>query len=502
MICFAAGMLTYLLWICPLITLAFTLLPAPRNITVRSQNFQHILTWRPGGPSSTPSFFRVQYRNLHGNRKVYVPRHCSNTSDLSCDLTNELTEDAVYYLQVQHLSAVGNGSEWGNMEFNPFRDTELGPPVVHITSWSGCINVTIQPPVSHLKSEDKTRFRSMMDVYTMLRYSITLEGPGFHEKIDKDAHEENYSTIIKDLLPKTNYCVSVVVTATSNLSKHPKPSALQCLVTLSSTNITTDMTYFAVIAGSFFSLGILFLLIGLHRAGFYCLRRPWPKVLTNFPKSENKNNNENHWKLLPEQVCSVEITCKEKKKVLDHSSEGEDDSDGEVICEDYTRQNAPDHSGNTHSQTFAGSSFVAVAASRETSGSEAAETEEPPSIADGSGTSKSLASLVDMDCTSAPLDDSGSFNVKLASVFIGALEEARKDDLVTQIMAEEDQDSSSSQNSSAPLLAFDANFLKDLMGVEMPELPDVLDDCFYNEALFTDESDDSDENQVSEYMRR
>ncbi|XP_069492424.1 interferon alpha/beta receptor 2 isoform X3 [Ambystoma mexicanum] len=243
MICFAAGMLTYLLWICPLITLAFTLLPAPRNITVRSQNFQHILTWRPGGPSSTPSFFRVQYRNLHGNRKVYVPRHCSNTSDLSCDLTNELTEDAVYYLQVQHLSAVGNGSEWGNMEFNPFRDTELGPPVVHITSWSGCINVTIQPPVSHLKSEDKTRFRSMMDVYTMLRYSITLEGPGFHEKIDKDAHEENYSTIIKDLLPKTNYCVSVVVTATSNLSKHPKPSALQCLVTLSSTNITTGCLF-------------------------------------------------------------------------------------------------------------------------------------------------------------------------------------------------------------------------------------------------------------------
>ncbi|XP_078513081.1 interferon alpha/beta receptor 2 [Lissotriton helveticus] len=490
-----------------LITLALAVFPAPSNVTLRSENFQHVLTWSPGNPSCTPSVYRVKYTDSLGDRKWHVPEHCSNTSSRSCDLTNELTDTwGSYLVQVQCLSSTGNDSQDSEapVELRPRAQTLLGPPAVHISACKGCINITLQSPVSYLKSKDKSKMRSLIDEYNSLYYTITLQGPGLPKEIKRVAHEENFTTFVDNLLPHTNYCISVVTSATSNLSTLRKSSPLKCIVTDFSSS-TTGSTVHAVILGVSLSIGVLLLLAGLFLSGFICLNNnPLPKALTKISKKENVC-----FKMLPEQVCPVEIQLIAKKKKVLECSIDEDESDGEDVHEDYACR--PDintlpidtsTSDITTSQTFTGSSVVDMS-SQETPCTEAGASEGLPSTAkDESGTSKLSTPLMSGECSFARLDNSNNFDINLASVSLGTSGKPSKDNLASQASSQDVQEcSGSSQDSSAPLLAFD--FLADNLGVQMAELSQALEDCFSNDALDTDVSDDAEEeeNQVSEYMR-
>ncbi|KAJ1113205.1 hypothetical protein NDU88_001460 [Pleurodeles waltl] len=472
---------------------------------MRSENFQHILTWSPGNPSCTPSFYRVKYTNINGNRKWHFPEHCANTSFLSCDLTSELTDiNGSYLVQVQCLQALRNNSQEATAQFEPLAQTVLGPPAVHISACKSCINITLQSPVSYLKSKDKSKRRSLIDVYHSLSYIITLQGHGLLKEIKRETHAENFTTVVDNLLPNANYCISVVTSATSNLSPLRKSSALKCIVTDFSSS-TTGTTVHALIFGVIFSTGVLLLFAGLFLSGFLCLgNTPLPKVLIKISRAENL-----FFEFLPEPVCPVEIQLVAKKKKVVECSSDEDESDGEDVHEDYTcrigvnTKLSIDTSASdvTTSHTFTDSSVVDMS-SHETLCTKASQSEGlPTSAEDESGTSKLLTPLMSGERSLTRLENTGNFNVNLASVLLGTSGKPSSGDVASQESPQGDQESSaSSQDSSAPLLAFD--LLVDKVGVELAELTEDLEDCFYNEGLDTDESDDTEENQVSEYMRR
>ncbi|NXG47461.1 INRA2 protein, partial [Psilopogon haemacephalus] len=101
----------------------------------------------------------------------------------------------------------------------------LGPAEVHISSCLNCINVTIKLPTSHFRENDK--LLSLIDIYKDLDYVITLKtSDGEHKRPQERTTEEIFSTVIEELYPNQNYCVSVTVTA--SLNKHSIPSAWKC----------------------------------------------------------------------------------------------------------------------------------------------------------------------------------------------------------------------------------------------------------------------------------
>ncbi|NWS66442.1 INRA2 protein, partial [Crotophaga sulcirostris] len=150
----------------------------------------------------------------------------------------------------------------------------LGPPEVNISSCRNCINVTIKPPTSHFRI-DKTLL-SLIDIYGELEYGITLKTPdGEHKRPHETTTEEIFSTVIDELYPNRNYCVSVMVAASIN--KNSIPSAWKC-VTVDS--VARQDYHMVTIAGAVcFSLMLAVALKGLHSGGFILQNKSFPRTL-------------------------------------------------------------------------------------------------------------------------------------------------------------------------------------------------------------------------------
>ncbi|NWW62300.1 INRA2 protein, partial [Ifrita kowaldi] len=150
----------------------------------------------------------------------------------------------------------------------------LGPPEVNITSCPNCINVTIKLPTSHFR--DKGKLLSLIDIYEELDYNITLKSlDGEHKRPRQKTTEEVFSTVIEDLYPSRNYCVSVEVSA--SLNRHSVPSPWKCVAA----DLEARQGYHTVaVAGAVcVSLILAVVLKCVHAAGFILLKISFPRTL-------------------------------------------------------------------------------------------------------------------------------------------------------------------------------------------------------------------------------
>ncbi|NXC07655.1 INAR2 protein, partial [Orthonyx spaldingii] len=150
----------------------------------------------------------------------------------------------------------------------------LGPPEVNITSCPNCINVTVKLPTSHFR--DKGKLLSLIDIYEELDYDITLKSlNGEHKRPRQKTTEEVFSTVIEELYPSRNYCVSVVVTA--SLNRHSTPSPWKCVTA----DLEAQQGYHEVaVAGAVgVSLIIAAVLKCVHAAGFIHQKIALPQTL-------------------------------------------------------------------------------------------------------------------------------------------------------------------------------------------------------------------------------
>ncbi|KFV91577.1 Interferon alpha/beta receptor 2, partial [Eurypyga helias] len=150
----------------------------------------------------------------------------------------------------------------------------LGPPEVNISSCLNCINVTVKLPASHFRKNGKPL--SLLDIYQQLNYDITLKTlDGEHKRPREKTTEEVFSTVIEELYPNRNYCVSVTVTA--SLNKHYIPSAWKCVTA----NSVAQKDYHTVaIAGAVcFSLMLAGALKCMHVGGYILRNKSLPHTL-------------------------------------------------------------------------------------------------------------------------------------------------------------------------------------------------------------------------------
>ncbi|NXF52285.1 INRA2 protein, partial [Oceanites oceanicus] len=150
----------------------------------------------------------------------------------------------------------------------------LGPPEVNISSCLNCINVTIKLPTSHFRKNEKPL--SLIDIYKELDYYITLKTlDGEHKRPREKTTEEIFNTVIEELYPNRNYCVSVMVTASVN--KHSIPSAWKCITT--ETVAQQDYHTVAITGAVCFSLMLAGALKCMHAGGYILQKKSLPHIL-------------------------------------------------------------------------------------------------------------------------------------------------------------------------------------------------------------------------------
>ncbi|XP_062344206.1 interferon alpha/beta receptor 2 isoform X2 [Cinclus cinclus] len=310
----------------------------PYNLRMDSHNFQHILSWQAEHDPAVPASYNVLYTH-HRSQGWMSAQQCSGTTQLSCELTEDfrnISNEYSAFVQSIRGAQVLNSSV---LRFVPFSQTILGPPEVSITSCPNCINITIKLPTSHFRNKGK--LLSLINIYEELDYIITLKSQdGEHKRPRQRTTEEMFSTVIGDLYPSRNYCVSVAITA--SLNKNAMPSPWKC-VTADSEAQRQGYHAVAVAGAVCVSLIIAVVLRCVHAAGFVLLKISLPQTLAYIRKLAYSP-----WVSEPENLASVEIIPREvKSKARGCRGSASDDSDSSdsdssaLSDHDYTRRAGP-----------------------------------------------------------------------------------------------------------------------------------------------------------------
>uniref|UniRef100_A0A8C3QZY7 Interferon alpha/beta receptor 2 n=1 Tax=Cyanoderma ruficeps TaxID=181631 RepID=A0A8C3QZY7_9PASS len=472
-----------------------TLQGLPKNLQMESRNFQHVLSWQAGGDPAVAASYNVLYRDRR-RWDWLSAQQCSGTAQLSCDLTEEFKDShTVYALLVQSLGGpqVLNSSV---LYFEPFFQTYLGPPEVNVTSCPNCINVTIKLPTSHFRKKGK--LQSLIDIYEELNYDITLKSQdGEHKRPRQTTTEEVFSTVIEELYPSRNYCVSVAVSA--SLNKHFIPSPWKCVT--ADSEARQGYHEVAVAGAVCVSLIIAAVLKCLHSAGFILQKISLPPTLACIKKLAYSP-----WKSEAEEVASVEIIPTEVKSKArgcrgsasdDSDSSDSDDSDP---CDHYTRRGALGRSSVPRGWASP-SSLVqySVDSSSEhcpqPGDSPAGEPQQLQGHPEGEGDSSSglLSPFSEGSCNSQ--GSSECFTIHLHTVLLGALEQDGHGAAAAPPAQEDAEDWHCAH-------ALEAKLLED---TSMQEAPCSIDfHEWQNSSSSSEESDpsDSDTEPMTGYMRR
>ncbi|XP_027498952.1 interferon alpha/beta receptor 2 isoform X3 [Corapipo altera] len=206
----------------------------------------------------------------------------------------------------------------------------LGPPEVNVTPCLNCINVTMKLPTSHYRERGK--LLSLIDIYEELDYEITLKSQDREDKrAQEKTTEEVFSSVIEELYPSRNYCVSVVVSA--SLNKHSIPSPWKCVLAGSMARPGYHLA--AVAVAVCVSLVIVAALKCLHAGGYFLLGKSLPHALKSIRRWVYPS-----WIFPAEEVDSMEVIPREvKPKASGGSDSDSEDSDSSALWDhDYTRR--------------------------------------------------------------------------------------------------------------------------------------------------------------------
>ncbi|XP_025964336.1 interferon alpha/beta receptor 2 isoform X3 [Dromaius novaehollandiae] len=469
----------------------------PLNLQMKSHNFQHTLSWQAGNDPTVPTHYRVLYTD---RRNWMTAKQCSDIMQLLCNLTEDFKD---VFIQYSTLVQSFIGTEVFNssaLNFMPFTDTLLGPPEVNVSSCPNCINITVKLPTSHFRKNEK--LLSLIDIYEELDYEITLKThDGQHKRPRERTTREIFNTVIEDLYPNRNYCVSVTVSA--SLNKHSISSPWKCVT---ADSVAQQDYRIATITGAVcFSLTIIVIISCMYAGGFILQNKSLPRTLVFI-----RTLAYSPFTFEPEKITSVEIISKEvKKKAKECSGNGSDEDDDDSVSDarsnhDYTRRDIfsrVPHSSDTSN------AFVQCCkdSTCEDSSSQASQNpgsdledfeENEVDIEEDKGASMELLNpFSEVNCTSSGSRSSACFTINLQTVLLGTSEE-NVDSSAALLSSQEDKvdwlDSG----------AFGSKLLDDTGSVQKPLCHNISHEWENSSSSDESDSSDSDMDQKTEYIRR
>ncbi|XP_074043777.1 interleukin-20 receptor subunit alpha isoform X2 [Macrotis lagotis] len=191
---------------------------------------KNVLQWNsPEDPRAAEVVYTVQYL-IYGQKRWLNKSECRNINRTSCDLSSETYDyEEQYYGRVKVIWGK-HCSKWAETKrFNPWLETQIGPPAVSLTPDEKSISVLLTAPEKWKRNAEDTSV-SMLQIFPSLKYNISV----YNTKANKkwNTFTTNLSLTLPKLESDTLYCVSVRVYDVSGPLRKTKPSENQCVATL------------------------------------------------------------------------------------------------------------------------------------------------------------------------------------------------------------------------------------------------------------------------------
>ncbi|XP_021065228.1 interferon alpha/beta receptor 2 isoform X1 [Mus pahari] len=289
--------------------------PCTINMTIR--NFRLILSWELENKSSPPANFTLWYTVMSKNEDLMKVKNCSDTTKSSCDVTAEWLEGMESYVAIV-LVHRGDLTVCRCSDYIVPANAPLKPPEFEIIGFTDHINVTMEfPPVTSKIIREKMRSTPFV-IKEQIGDSIRKQ-----HKPKVNNVTGNFTFVLKDLLPKTNYCVSVYFDDDPAIK-----SPLKCIVLQPDQESgLSESAKVGIITSGLIVMFFVSTIIMLKRIGYICLKDNLPNVL-NFHHFLT-------W-IFPERSPSEAIDRLEiiptnkKKRLWNYDYEDGSDSDEEV----------------------------------------------------------------------------------------------------------------------------------------------------------------------------
>ncbi|XP_020651865.3 interferon alpha/beta receptor 2 isoform X2 [Pogona vitticeps] len=439
----------------------------------QSENPIHQVS-EPGDPSVCP-WSKTAKDSLPSKWKAIA--ECSNISRLFCDLTKEFTDPCKNY-KILVVQVTESGIHRSLQIFNPYLNTCLGLPQFNISACPNCVNVTV-----------KLSSSSLVKVYEELDYTVTVAAEGFPNKYSHNkTREESFHTVINNLHPNRNHCITVDISTTVN-NKQCTPSSPKCIIIKPKNQ--SDVILPAASAGIGMSLILVSILLILYNTGFICLRKKWPKVLKLMPIL--------HYSIFesdPEETHNIQVTQENKKKVRGYYDDEEEDSGSDVENAYIIRRTDKISKSLSVVDTMEQLSTDHSSATSDTAGLLAAEPEVLQNEIDkGETVPNKLFNPSEMNSTEEP--ESCHSNVNLNSVKLGISD---KNWDVTAVLS--DQEDPADLKELCISHGSESTLFTDLSNVQTARAHNISLDWQKSDESGESESSDSETDNVGDYMRR
>ncbi|XP_076799264.1 interferon alpha/beta receptor 2 isoform X2 [Arvicanthis niloticus] len=314
--------------------------------------------------------------------------NCSDITEPSCDLTDEWADGNENFYVAIVIVQRGDATVCRCSDYIWPENAPLEPPEFEIVGFTDHINVTIEfPPVTAKVIREKLMSTSFFikeqtkDNFRMHKHKVK-NIPG------------NFTYVLEDLLPKTNYCVSVYFN--DEHVRELRESPLKCTVLQPGQESgLSESTKVGLVTGCLIMMVCMSTVLVLKRIGYICLKDNFPNVL-NF-------RNFLTW-IFPEwppseAIDRLEVIPKTTKKRLWNYDYGDDsDSDEEVPKASVTGYTMHGLMGKPLQQTSDTSANLEEPPHEENSGGE-----ESDEAGAGAGSESQLPTEVE----AGPSEDSG-----------------------------------------------------------------------------------------------
>ncbi|KAL1788973.1 interferon alpha/beta receptor 2 [Sigmodon hispidus] len=291
------------------------------TINLTLQNFRLILSWEVNNKSIPPTRYTFWYTIMSKPEDPKVFENCVNITESSCDLTDEWVDSIENYIPI---IVIYRGDSMTSCCVDSISATSfrIEPPEFKVVGFTDHINVTVEfPPVLPMIYGE-----SIWELPNYVSFVIE-EQAGKSVKMHRPKVKNvtgNFTHVLPDLLPKTNYCVSVYFEVENENDIVKSPFKCTFLQPGQESEAFRRRKATTKMIGSLQAATIIM----LKRIGYICLKNNFPKAL-NF-------HNFLSW-IFPEMppsetVDSVEIIHRNKKKrVWNYDYGDESDSDNEEI---------------------------------------------------------------------------------------------------------------------------------------------------------------------------
>ncbi|XP_021111851.1 interferon alpha/beta receptor 2 isoform X2 [Heterocephalus glaber] len=305
------------------------------------RKYQLILSWELKNRSIVPTHSTFQYTIMSKKESMKTVENCTNITRSFCDLTNVWQDMHETYIPMVEefrgetllVQCLGSITAL-NLSFEP--------PDFGIIGFADHINVVVQfPPVAPtIYGED------LHDQASLIIKEHSEDIDKRHEPKISGSFSGNFSYVINNLIPNTNYCISVYFEPRSSRTITKPP--LKCVLLQPAQESGSSKSVKIVIVIVIFVSVAISIILTLRQIGYVCLHTEFPKVLIfhNFVV-----------RIFPELPLSEEVNILEvisinkKKKVWGYNYGDESDSEDEAplrtIAGGYTMHGLP---GRLHSQ--------------------------------------------------------------------------------------------------------------------------------------------------------